>query len=93
MRNSQDDNPAVLFEVPDFALCLQLRQRLEGEWGARVVGRSESRFVSVPIASDDPRMELLLQEVAEWAAEAGLREVRFHAGERMSLVVASPGDV
>jgi hypothetical protein len=91
--DSQANIPTVLFEVPDFALCLQLRQRLQEEWGARVVGRSESRFVSVPLDSDDPRMELLLQAVAAWAAEVGLREVRFHAGERMSLVVASPGDV
>ena len=93
MRGPQDKNPTVLFEVPDFSLCLQLRQRLQDEWGARVVGRSESRFVSVPLKSDDPRMELLLQAVAVWAADVGLREVRFHSGDRMSLVVASTGDV
>jgi hypothetical protein len=89
MPNSLDMNAAILFELPDFALCLQLRQRLQEDWAARVVGRSESRFVSVPLGPEDPRMDVLLQAVAHWADEVGLQEVRFHAGDTMSVVFAS----
>jgi len=87
--DSEDSTVTALFEVPDFALCLQLRQRLEENWDARVVGRSESRFVAVQVEQHHASMELLVQTVADWAAEVGLRYVRFHIGERMSMVMAS----
>ena len=37
---------SVLFEVADFALCLQLCNRLDQDWDAHVVGRTESHFVA-----------------------------------------------
>ena len=79
---------SVLFEVVDFALCLQLCNRLDQDWDAHVVGRTESHFVAVGIDPDDGRMELLLNTVGEWAWEAGLRSVPFHVGEKMSVVFA-----
>jgi hypothetical protein len=51
---------SVLFEVADFALCLQLCNRLDQDWDANVVGRTESHFVAVDMDLADGRMELLL---------------------------------
>lgn len=82
----------VLFEVADFALCLQLCKRLHRDWGARLVGRTESHFVAVDLDPDDGRMELLLETVAQWASEVGLRSVSFHVGEHMSVVFAKEPD-
>jgi hypothetical protein len=81
----------ILFEVPDFALCLQLQRRLQQHWTARLVGRSESRFVAVPLDGDVAR-GMLLRAVAEWAGEVGLPFVHFHLGEQMSMVVALHAD-
>lgn len=78
----------VLFEVADFALCLQLFKRLEGTWPARLVGRTEARFVAVDIQPGDARMELLLDTVARWATEVGLTSVTYHVGDHMSVVFA-----
>jgi hypothetical protein len=79
---------SVLFEVADFALCLQLCKRLHPDWQARLVGRTESHFVAVDMDSADGRMELLLDAVARWASEVGLHSVSFHVGEHMSVVFA-----
>lgn len=93
MQDSKDERVRALFEVPDFALCLALQQRLQNGWDARVVGRSESRFVAVEVDPLQGGTEPLVQSVADWAAEVGLRSVRFHIGERMYTVVAAiPGD-
>ena len=89
MRDSEEERVRALFEVPDFALCLQLQQWLKSGWDARVVGRSESRFVAVEVDPLQGATEPLVQTVAEWAAEVGLGYVRFHIGERMYTVVAS----
>ena len=82
----------VLFEVADFALCLQLCQRLGRDWNARLVGRTESHFVAVDMDSADGRMELLLDAVSQWASEVGLHSVSFHVGEQMSAVFAKESD-
>jgi len=74
-REAEGVAESVLFEVADFALCLQLCNRLDQDWDAHVVGRTESHFVAVGIDPDDGRMELLLDAVAAWAWEAGLRSV------------------
>ena len=37
-------------------------------------------------------MELLLDAVAEWASEVGLRSVPFHVGEQISVVFAKEPD-
>ena len=79
---------SVLFEVADFALCLQLCKRLHPDWQARLVGRTESHFVAVDIDPADGRMELLLDQVAHWASEVGLSSVSFHVGEQISVVFA-----
>jgi hypothetical protein len=78
---------SALFEVADFALCLQLCKRLHPDWQARLVGRTES-LVAVDMDSADGRMELLLDAVARWASEVGLHSVSFHVGEHMSVVFA-----
>jgi hypothetical protein len=78
----------VLFEVADFALCLQLFQRLQGTWPVRLVGRTEARFVAVDIEPADARMEPLLDTVAGWATEVGLTSVTYHVGDHMSVVFA-----
>jgi len=78
----------ILFEVADFALCLQLFKRLEGTWAARLVGRTEARFVAVDIEPSDPQIEQLLDTVAHWATEVGLHSVRYHTGDTMSEVFA-----
>jgi hypothetical protein len=83
---------SVLFEVADFALCLQLCKRLHPDWQARLVGRTESHFVAVDIDPADGRMELLLDQVAHWASEVGLRSVPSHVGEKMSVVFAKEPD-
>jgi len=83
---------SVLFEVADFALCLQLCKRLHPDWQARLVGRTESHFVAVDIDPADGRMELLLDQVGRWASEAGLSSVSFHVGEKMSVVFAKESD-
>jgi hypothetical protein len=83
---------SVLFEVADFALCLQLSKRLDQDWQARLVGRTESHFVAVDMDPGDRRMELLLDAVAAWAWEVGLRSVPFHVGEQMSVVFAKEPD-
>jgi hypothetical protein len=70
---------SVLFEVADFALCLQLCNRLDQDWDAHVLGRTESHFVAVGIDPDAGRME------------ADLRSVPFHVGEKMSVVFAKDG--
>jgi hypothetical protein len=87
--DSEKKRVRALFEVPDFALCSQLQRRLEKNWDARVVGRSESRFVAVEIDPLRDGMEVLVKAVADWAADVGLRYVRFHIGVRMYTVVAS----
>jgi hypothetical protein len=80
----------ILFEVADFALCLQLFKRLEGTWPVRLVGRTEARFVAVDVKpGDDERLEELLDTVAHWAAEVGLHSVRYHVGDTMSEVFAT----
>ena len=89
MPDSEDKRVRALFEAPDFALCLQLQQRLQDGWDTRVVGRSESRFVAVEIDPLHGGMEVLVRTVADWAADVGLRYVRFHIGIRMYTVVAS----
>lgn len=78
----------VLFEVADFALCLQLCQRLDRDWDARLVGRTESHFVAVDVHASDGRMGLLLDAVAQWASEVGLHSVPFYVGDRLSVVFA-----
>jgi len=83
---------SVLFEVADFALCLQLCKRLRLDWEARLVGRTESHLVAVEMDSADGRMELLLDQVAQWAWEVGLSSVSFHVGEQMSAVFAKEPD-
>ena len=37
-------------------------------------------------------MELLLDQVAHWASEVGLRSVPSHVGEKMSVVFAKEPD-
>jgi hypothetical protein len=83
---------SVLFEVADFALCLQLCKRLDDAWQARLVGRTESHLVAVDMDPADGRMEPLLDEVAQWASEVGLSSVTFHVGEQMSVVFAKEPD-
>jgi hypothetical protein len=83
---------SVLLEVADFALCLQLCKRLDQDFEARLVGRTESHFVAVDMDSADGRIELLLDAVAQWASEVGLHSVSFHVGERMSVVFAKESD-
>jgi hypothetical protein len=83
---------SVLFEVADFALCLQLCKRLHPDWQARLVGRTESHFVAVDMDPADGRMELLLDQVGRWASEVGLSSVSFHVGEQMSAVFAKESD-
>jgi hypothetical protein len=78
----------ILFEVADFALCLQLLKRLEESWPARLVGRAEVRFIAVDVEASDARMEQLLDKVARWAAEVGLASVTYHSGGKMSAVFA-----
>lgn len=91
-REAEGVAESVLFEVADFALCLQLCNRLDQDWDAHVVGRTESHFVAVGIDPDDGRMELLLDAVAAWAWEAGLRSVPFHVNEKMLVVFAKESD-
>jgi predicted LPLAT superfamily acyltransferase len=81
---------SILFEVADFALCLQLFKRLETDWPARLVGRSAARFVSVAIDPEATGMKALLDTVAAWAGEVGLGSVNFHVGDQMSVVFATP---
>jgi hypothetical protein len=58
-----------------------------------LVGRGEAHFVAVALdPDDDVAMETLLQIVAEWAGEAGLRFVNFHVGDQMSMVLAQPAE-
>jgi hypothetical protein len=83
---------SVLFEVADFALCLQLCKRLHPDWQARLVGRTESHFVAVDIDPADGRMELLLDQVGRWASEVGLSSVPFYVGEQVSVVFAKKPD-
>jgi hypothetical protein len=83
---------SVLFEVADFALCLQLCKRLDQDWQARLVGRTESHFVAVDIDPADGRMELLLDQVGRWASEVDLSSVSFHVREQMSVVFAKEPD-
>ena len=83
---------SVSFEVADFALCLQLCKRLRLDWEARLVGRTQSHLVAVEMDSADGRMELLLDQVAQWAWEVGLSSVSFHVGEQMSVVFAKERD-
>ena len=83
---------SVLFEVADFALCLQLCKRLHPDWQARLVGRTESHFVAVDMDPADGRMELLLDQVAHWVSEVGPRSVPSHVGEKMSVVFAKESD-
>ena len=82
----------MLFEVADFALCLQLCRRLPQDFEACLVGRTQSHFVAVDMNSADGRMELLLDAVAQWASEVGLHSVSFHVGEQMSVVFAKESD-
>lgn len=90
--DSVDHVETVLFEVPDFALCLRLYQRLRQAWPAWLVGQSESRFVAVSVVQQSAAMEDLLRTVAEWASEVGLPSVAFHVGEQMSVVFAKESD-
>jgi hypothetical protein len=91
---AEDDEQgrSILFEVADFALCLQLFKRLETGWPARVVGRSESRFVSVALDPDDAGMQALLEAVAVWFGEVGIPSVLFRVGEQMSLIFETGAD-
>jgi hypothetical protein len=82
----------VLFEVTDSALALKLLHRLRGRWPVHLVGQDDARFVAVSLDPDDVSMEMLLQTVAEWAGEVGLRSVAFHVGDQMSVVVAREAD-
>ena len=59
---------------------------------AHLVGRTESHFVAVDVEPADGRMELLLDQVADWASEVGLRSVPSHVGEKMSVVFAKEPD-
>jgi hypothetical protein len=79
----------LLFEVADFSLCLQLFTRLERDWPARLVGRTESRFVAVELDPASQRMEALRDSVARWAFEVGFPSVRYHVGEQMFVVLAA----
>jgi hypothetical protein len=84
---------AVLFEIADFALCLKLFEHLRTRSPGYLTGRSDARFVAVPLDPDDVSLEMLLDTVSEWAAQVGLRVVTFHIGEQMSVLVAKhPGD-
>ena len=69
-----------------------VRKRLHPDWQARLVGRTESHFVAVDVDPADGRMELLLDQVADWASEVGLRSVPSHVGEKMSMVFAKEPD-
>jgi len=80
----------LLFEVADFSLCLQLFTRLERDWPARFVGRTESRFVAVDLDPASEPIGALLESVARWAFEVGLPSVHYHVGEQMSVVFAAP---
>jgi hypothetical protein len=91
-RQAEGVPESVLFEVADFALCQQLCKRLDQDWQARLVGRTESHFVAVGMDPADGRMVLLLDAVAEWASEVGLSSVTFHVGEQMSVVFAKERD-
>jgi hypothetical protein len=86
VASSEGHPQTILFEVPDFALCLQLQRRLQDKWGARLVAQREDRFVAVILDPDDVRMEILLDTVARWAHEVGLLTVFFQVGEQMSVV-------
>ena len=88
-RDGSGEPQTVLFEVPDFSLCLQLYRHLEESWQARVVGRSEARFVAVEIDPEDVSMEMLTQTVSEWAGEVGLHSVNFHLGDEMFVLLAT----
>ena len=91
-REAEGVDESVLCEVADFALCLQLCKRLHPDWQARLVGHTESHFVAVDMDPADGRMELLLDQVAHWASEVGLRSVPSHVGEKMSVVFAKEPD-
>ena len=77
---------------PTSLSACSLCKRLDQDWQARLVGRTESHFVAVGMDPADGRMVLLLDAVAEWASEVGLSSVSFHVGEQMSVVFAKEPD-
>jgi len=87
-----DSQDTVLFELDDSVLALELTRQLREDWPVYLMGQGDARFVVVTLDPYDVSMEMLLQRVAEWAGETGLRFVRFHVGDETAVVVAKEPD-
>lgn len=81
----------MLFDLPR-PLNQQLYRHLRGRWPAWYTTREGARVLAVSLDPFDVDLEMLLETVASWAGEAGLRTVQFELdGEKFVLVASRPG--
>ena len=78
----------MLFDLPA-PLSQNLYRHLRGRWPAWYTSREGVRVLAVSLDPFDVDLEMLLETVAEWAGEVGLRTVQFELdGEKFMLVGA-----
>lgn len=90
--SEDESSQVVLFELPDTELCQLLYHRLRDRWVAWLAARDELRFVAVSLDVDTATMERLLNDVAAWARDAGLRLVRVHLDGEMFVMIGKRAD-
>jgi hypothetical protein len=86
MQDKRARSRFVLFDLPG-ALSQQLYRHLRGRWPAWFTSREGVRMLAVSLDQFDVDLEMLLETVADWAGEAGLRAIPFELdGEKFMLV-------
>ena len=69
----------MLFDLPG-PLSQQLYRHLRGRWPAWFTSQEGARVLAVSLDPFDVDLEMLLETVATWAGEAGLRTVLVTTG-------------
>jgi hypothetical protein len=88
MQDDRARSRLVVFDLPG-PLDKQLYRHLRGRWPAWFTSREGARVLAVSLDPYDVDLEMLLETVAVWAGEAGLRTVQFELdGEKYMLVAA-----